>query len=433
MRYYLVGGAVRDKLLGRPIADRDYVVVGSTPAQMLAAGYKAVGGRFPVFLHPQTKDEYALARVEAKVAAGYQGFVCEFSPQISLQQDLARRDLTINAIAQDHAGTLIDPYGGQNDLKARRLRHVSPAFAEDPVRVLRVARLAAQLPEFSVAPETLKLMQDMVRGGETRSLVPERVWQELALGLAAPAPTRMITVFQTCGLLQEILPELAALQGVAQSPRHHPEGDAYIHTLMTVQAAGALNLSPEEIFAALLHDVGKAQTPRAEWPVHYGHEARSKILVEKICTRWRVPRRFSQLALLAAAEHGNVHNSVSGGAPGAVDLLGRLQAWQSPQLAHQVINVSEADYAYAPARRGTRYPQGTFLRQALAAITREVNPGVLAQEILAGGGDGTKIKQALRGARISVVEQLLHTHRAEFINTYHAPEPYDSGRGLGGS
>ena len=307
---YVVGGAVRDRLLGRAVHDRDWVVVGATAQQMLDAGFRAVGRDFPVFLHPLTHEEYALARTERKSAPGYRGFVVHADPGVTLQQDLSRRDLTINAIAEDADGRLIDPFGGQADLRARLLRHVSPAFAEDPLRILRVARFAARLPDFQVASETLELMRDMVDAGEVDALVSERVWQELARGLMERRPSRMFELLRACGALRVLLPEVERLWGVPQPPEHHPEIDSGVHLMLVLDQAASAAASLAVRFACLCHDLGKGSTPRERWPRHLGHEQRGVALLRALCERLKVPLECRELAELTAREHGHVHASL---------------------------------------------------------------------------------------------------------------------------
>src|SRR5690606_17079282 len=307
MEIYQVGGAVRDALLGPPVKDRDFVVVGATPEQMVALGYRPVGKDFPVFLHPESQEEYALARTERKTAKGYKGFQVFASPDVTLEEDLARRDLTINAIAQAEDGTLIDPYNGQVDIRDKILRHVSDAFIEDPVRILRAARFAARFTEFTIAPETMRLMQDMVADGEVDALVPERVWQELAKGLMEAKPSRMFEVLRECGALKRIMPELDRLWGVPQPPQHHPEIDTGVHVMMVVDYAAAQGYSLPVRFSALTHDLGKGTTPQDILPRHIGHEERSVHLLKDLCKRLRVPRECSELAHVVARFHGKVY------------------------------------------------------------------------------------------------------------------------------
>ena len=299
MKVYVVGGAVRDELLNLPVQDRDWVVVGATPEEMLAAGFRPVGKDFPVFLHPRTQEEYALARTERKTAPGYAGFAFHAAPDVTLEEDLARRDLTINAMARGDDGVLVDPYGGQADLSARVFRHVGPAFVEDPVRILRLARFAARFTEFTVAPETMALMREMVGNGEVDALVPERVWQELSRGLMETQPSRMFDVLRECGALKRLLPELDRLWGVPQRAEYHPEIDTGVHVMMVVDTAARRDQELPVRFAALLHDLGKGTTPKDEWPRHIAHEARSVKLVDTVCARLKVPADCRDLAFFA--------------------------------------------------------------------------------------------------------------------------------------
>ncbi|MFP4905833.1 multifunctional CCA addition/repair protein, partial [Paraburkholderia sp. BR14261] len=313
MKIYVVGGAIRDEMLGLPVRDRDYVVVGATPEQMAAQGYRPVGKDFPVFLHPETHAEYALARTERKTAAGYHGFQFFYAPDVTLEEDLARRDLTINAMAREVqpggvlTGEVVDPFGGARDLEARVFRHVSDAFLEDPVRILRIARFAARFADFTVAPETLELMREMVASGEVDSLVPERVWQEIARGLMEAKPSRMFEVLRDCGALARVLPEVDALWGVPQRADYHPEIDTGVHVMMVIDHAAAQGYTLAVRFAALTHDLGKGTTPEDVLPRHIGHEGRSVDLLKPLCDRLRVPNDCRELAVLVAREHGNVH------------------------------------------------------------------------------------------------------------------------------
>ena len=403
---YLVGGAVRDELLGRPAGDKDYVVVNKTPQEMTAAGFKPVGKDFPVFLHPQSGEEYALARTERKSGRGYHGFVFHTGSDVTLEDDLRRRDLTINAMAQGADGKLIDPHGGEKDIKARVLRHVSPAFAEDPVRVLRTARFAAMLADFSVAEETMALMKKITQTGEGDNLTVERVWRELARGIGESAPNKMIEALRECGLLKIILPEVAALEGVAERLDYHPEGDTYRHALMVLEAAAKRGLSPAERFAALLHDIGKGQMPKDILPSHHGHEKKSAEMAAALCARLRVPREFTDLAVLAAAEHGNVHKCMEMRPATVVDLLMRLDAFRRPARFESVLRVCEADFYYWPARADSPYPQGDFLRSALNSVSM-VDSAAIAQETKDKFGDtpqnSQKIAEKIRLARIKAL------------------------------
>jgi tRNA nucleotidyltransferase (CCA-adding enzyme) len=397
---YLVGGAVRDRLLGLPVTDRDYVVVGATPDDLLAAGFKQVGADFPVFLHPDTGEEYALARTERKTAPGYHGFAVSFSPDVTLEQDLQRRDLTINAMAQAPDGTLIDPYGGQADLAARRLRHVSPAFAEDPVRILRVARFAARFARlgFRVADETRALMQQMVAAGEVDALVPERVWQEFERALREPDPQCFITVLRDCGALARLLPELDRLFGVPQPPEPHPEIDTGVHTLLVLEQAARLGTDPQMRFAALLHDLGKGTTPPEQWPHHHGHEARSVELVRGLCARLKVPTAYRELALAVARDHGNAHRALELRAGTLLDIIERTDALRRPQRFAQFLLACEADHRGRTGFENRPYPQATRLQRAFEAAR-----GVDVRPLVERGLTGEAMRSALRQARTRAI------------------------------
>ena len=345
MKVYLVGGAVRDALLGKAVKERDWVVVGATPAELEALGYAPVGREFPVFLHPQTHEEYALARLERKVAPGYRGFVADFAPTVSLEDDLLRRDLTVNSIAQDADGTLIDPHGGRRDLDARLLRHVSPAFAEDPVRILRVARFLARFAPlgFTVAPETMDLMRGMVASGEVDALVPERVWKEMEKALAEPRPDAFITVLRDCGALARLLPEVDALFGVPQPERWHPEIDTGVHVLMALRIAAERGASAAVAFAVLVHDLGKALTPPQELPQHKGHETAGLPRVRALAERLRVPTEFRDLALLVSRFHTHVHRALELRATTVLELLESADAFRRPERFAAFLEACECD------------------------------------------------------------------------------------------
>ncbi|WP_295553101.1 multifunctional CCA addition/repair protein, partial [Limnohabitans sp. Rim8] len=341
MQVFVVGGAVRDALMGLPVNDRDWVVVGGTPEAMTAQDFVPVGKDFPVFLHPQTREEYALARTERKTAKGYKGFAVQAAPDVTLEEDLARRDLTVNAMAVPEAlahqpsstwaGHIIDPFGGQGDLQAKVLRHVTEAFAEDPVRILRLARFAARFADFSVAAETMALMRQMVEDGEVDHLVPERVWQELARGLMSERPSRMFEVLRTCGALKVLLPELDLLWGVPQRPEYHPEVDTGVHMMLVMDMAARLNMPVAVRVACLMHDLGKGNTPADVLPRHIGHESRSVKLLQKVCERLRVPTDCKELAEVVAREHGNIHRSAALGPEALMRLLDRCDAIRQPE------------------------------------------------------------------------------------------------------
>ena len=391
---FIVGGAVRDALLGRVHGDRDWVVVGATPQQMIDAGFSPVGRDFPVFLHPQTHEEYALARTERKTAPGYLGFAVHAAPDVTLEQDLQRRDLTINAMAQAPDGTLIDPYGGQSDLQARVLRHVSPAFAEDPVRILRLARFAARFADFSVAPDTMELMRRMVAAGEVDALVPERVWQELARGLMEHEPQRMFAVLRDCGALARLLPELDRLWGVPQRADYHPEIDTGVHVMLVLQAAVALDAPLAVRWACLMHDLGKGTTLRDLLPRHIGHEQRSAELAAAVARRLRVPTDCSELAAVVAAEHGNINRSLSFGAEAVLRLLQRCDALRRPERFDAVLLACEADHRGRGGDFSRQpYPQRDRLRAALDAAL-QVDAGAVARQVMQAGGKPAAIASA---------------------------------------
>ena len=400
MKSYVVGGAVRDRLLGLPVQDRDHVVVGATPEEMLARGFKPVGKDFPVFLHPDSREEYALARTERKTAPGYRGFVFHAAADVTLEEDLARRDLTINAIACAEDGSLVDPFGGQADLAARVLRHVGPAFAEDPVRVLRVARFAARFPDFRVAEETLALMRLMADNGEVDHLVPERVWQELSRGLMEARPSRMIEVLHACGALAKVLPELDRLFGVPQPAEHHPEIDTGAHILRVVDQAAARHFPLPVRYAALLHDLGKGITPHAEWPHHYGHEATGAALAEAVSERLRAPADCRDLAVLAAREHGVIHDAAVLRPATLVKLLERADALRRPERFGQLLEACECDFRGRPGWEDKPWPAGSVLRHALAAV-RAVDAGAIA----AATADKAQIAQRIHEARVAALKK----------------------------
>jgi tRNA nucleotidyltransferase (CCA-adding enzyme) len=402
MKRYLVGGAVRDALLGRPGGDRDWVVVGARAQQLLDAGYLPVGRDFPVFLHPQTREEHALARTERKTGPGYHGFEMHADPGVRLEDDLLRRDLTINAIAQDESGALIDPHGGQRDLAARVLRHVSPAFAEDPVRILRLARFAARFMDFSVAPETLALMRAMVEAGEVDALVAERVWQELARGLMEKRPSRMFEVLRSCGALARLLPEVDRLWGVPQPPAHHPEIDTGVHLMMVLDMAARLDASLAVRFACLCHDLGKGTTPADVLPRHLGHEGRSVSLLRDVCTRLRVPVECRELAEVVAREHGNVHRSGELNAAAIVRLLERCDAWRRPERFGEALLACECDARGRLGLSESPYPQRARLSTALS-LAMGIDAAAVVAEAQARGASGPALADAVRAARVVAV------------------------------
>lgn len=406
MQTYMVGGAVRDALLGLPVNDRDWVVVGATPQEMIAAGYLPVGKDFPVFLHPQTRDEYALARTERKTARGYHGFAFHAEPGVTLEQDLARRDLTINAMAQDESGRLIDPFGGQADLKARVFRHVTAAFREDPVRILRVARLAARFADFSVAPETLALMREMVDTGEVDALVAERVWQELARGLMEDKPSRMFELLRECGALARLLPEVDQLWGVPQRADYHPEVDTGVHLMMVMDMSARLAASLPVRFACLTHDLGKGTTPAEILPKHTGHEERSARLLRKVCDRLRIPTECRELADVVAREHGNIHRSGEFGAAALVRLLERCDAFRKPQRFEAIVLACECDARGRLGLEEQAYPQRERLLSALAAA-QAVPTHEIAAQAQQDGVDGPRIGEMIHQTRVQAVAEQL--------------------------
>lgn len=413
MQIYMVGGAVRDALLGRPVNDHDWVVVGATPEQMLADGYLAVGRDFPVFLHPTTREEYALARTERKSGRGYRGFVVESSPDVTLSEDLSRRDLTINAIAQspDDPDTLIDPYNGRQDLEARLLRHVTDAFREDPVRILRLARFAARFTDFTVAPETMELMRQMVADGEVDHLVPERVWQELARGLMEEKPSRMFEVLRDCGALAVLLPEVARLWGVPQRAEHHPEVDTGIHLMMVMDMAARLDAPLTVRFACLAHDLGKGTTPADMLPRHIDHERRSAELMQEVAERLRVPVDCREIADVVAREHGNIHRSSELAAAPLVRLLERCDALRKPERLADILLACECDARGRLGFEERPYLQRPRLLAVLAAaqsvVTREI-----AAKAAAKGLAGPQVGDLIHQARVQAVAQWLGANPA---------------------
>ncbi|MBN8714902.1 MAG: multifunctional CCA addition/repair protein [Xanthomonadales bacterium] len=408
MQIYLVGGAVRDHLLQRPVVDRDYVVVGALPEILLAEGYKPVGKDFPVFLHPQTGEEYALARTERKRGHGYHGFVFQADATVTLEQDLARRDLTINAMAQDADGRLIDPYHGARDLADRVLRHVSPAFAEDPVRVLRVARFAARLAAqgFSVAPETMALMRGMVEAGEVAHLVAERVWTELRKALGEERPSAFLRVLRECTALHVLLPEVDALYGVPQRAEYHPEVDTGVHVEMVLDAAAKIAPGDDVVgFCALTHDLGKALTPQGELPRHIGHEQRGVAPLRALCARLKVPTEHAALAEQVCREHLNVHRALELKPATVLKLLGALDALRRPQRLQPFLAACLADKRGRLGHQDDAYPQAEYLRAAHAAAA-----GIEATAFTAAGLTGPAIGAAMRAARIAAIAAVKASH-----------------------
>jgi tRNA nucleotidyltransferase (CCA-adding enzyme) len=406
MQMYMVGGAVRDALLGLPVNDRDWVVVGASPESMILSGFLPVGRDFPVFLHPETKEEYALARTERKTARGYHGFTFHAEPGVSLEQDLARRDLTINAMAQDGDGKVIDPFNGRADLQQRVLRHVTDAFREDPVRILRLARFAARWPDFSVAAQTQALMREMVESGEVDALVPERVWQELSRGLMEARPSRMFEVLRDCGALARLLPEVDRLWGVPQRAEYHPEVDTGVHLMMVLDMSARLAAPLPVRFACLTHDLGKGTTPASVLPKHIGHEERSARLLKKVAQRLRVPTECRELADVVAREHGNIHRSSEFSAAALVRLLERCDALRKPQRFADVLLACECDARGRLGLEERPYPQRARLLSALAAA-QSVATASIAAQAQANGAVGPKVGEIIHAARIEAVATAL--------------------------
>jgi len=406
--FYVVGGAVRDALLGVHASDRDWVAVGTTPEELLALGYKPVGKDFPVFIHPRTGEEVALARTERKVGPGYHGFAFHAAPEVTLEEDLARRDLTINAIAQAEDGTLIDPHGGRRDIEARVLRHVSKAFVEDPVRLLRLARLAARLVDFTVAPETMALLRHMVEAGEVDALVPERVWQELARGLMSARPSRMFTLLRECGALVRLLPEVDRLWGVPQPPEHHPEVDTGLHLMLVLdQCAQAAAPLPVR-WACLVHDLGKGTTPPDQWPRHLGHEGRGAALARRLAERLRIPTDCRELADVVAREHGNVHRSGSLDADGVLRLFERCDALRRPARFADVLLACECDARGRTGREQAPYAPASRLPPLLLAA-QDVDTAGVAARAAEQGRTGPAIGAVVHKARRAAVHAALQT------------------------
>lgn len=402
MKIYLVGGAVRDKLLGKDVKDHDYVVVGATVNDLLTQGYKQVGADFPVFLHPETGDEYALARTERKSGSGYHGFTCDFSPSITLEEDLERRDLTINAMALDDNGQLVDPFNGQEDLNNKVFRHVGEAFREDPLRVLRVARFMARHAHegWQVAPTTMDLMTDISQSGELRSLIPERIWKELSRALTEPTPSAFVSTLRECGALKDILPEVDQLFGVPQPEGHHPEIDAGIHTLMVMDQSAKLSDRLEVRFGSMVHDLGKGITPAEMLPRHINHEKEGVPLVEKLCNRLKTPSSIKKAGMIASEYHLKVHRAKDMKATSLVKMFNELSYRNKPEILEDLILTSEAD---ARGRKGLEdrpYPQSEYLRSLAKASLNVDTKGIAAMR----KGDGQKIKEDIYKASVSSVK-----------------------------
>ncbi|EMW0564450.1 multifunctional CCA addition/repair protein [Vibrio parahaemolyticus] len=405
MQVYLVGGAVRDQLLGIDSYDNDWVVVGATPEMMLAQGYTAVGKDFPVFLHPKNKEEHALARTERKSGSGYTGFDCFFAPSVTLEEDLIRRDLTINAMAMDDSGQLYDPYGGQADLNNRILRHVSDAFVEDPLRVLRVARFAAKLASlgFTVAKETMQLMRDIADSGELNTLTPERVWQEWHKSLSTPRPDVFLSVLRDCGALAVVLPEIDALFGVPQPEKWHPEIDTGIHTLMVAEQAAKLSTSLPVRFAAQVHDLGKGVTPESEWPSHKMHCHTGLKLIKKLCERVRVPNEFKDLALMVCEQHSNIHRAAELKPQTVIKILNKFDVWRKSERLKDILICCQADHAGRKGLEDLPYPQADIFMLAYQAAA-----SVDVQAIIQDGFKGPAIRDEQEKRRIEAVKVALN-------------------------
>ena len=391
MQTYLVGGAVRDKLLKIPVKDRDWVVVGATPEEMLEKGFKAVGKDFPVFLHPETKEEYALARTERKSGKGYKGFTFHTSPDVTLEDDLQRRDLTVNAIAEDEHGNLIDPYGGVADLKEKMLRHVSSAFVEDPLRVLRIARFAARLG-FKIAPETMALLKGISESDELEALVPERVWTELEKALSGKYPARFILVLRSCNAMEKLFPEIEALFGVPQTKEYHPEIDTGLHTIMSLNQSTRLSDDPMIRFAVLVHDLGKATTPKDKLPSHHGHEERGAKIIDKLCKRYRIPNKYRELAINVSRFHLDCHRIQEMRPETVLKKLEQLDAFRRPERFEQFLIACEADARGRAGFEDREYPQAEYFQTALK-VANEVDTSELQKQGLEGKALGQEIKK----------------------------------------
>ena len=408
MEIYLVGGAVRDTLLGFPVMEKDWVVLGETPESMVKQGFRPVGKDFPVFLHPQSHDEYALARTERKTAPGYKGFSIHASPDVTLEQDLIRRDLTINAMAMTPQGQLFDPYGGQQDLENRIFRHISPAFAEDPVRILRVARFAARYGHlgFTLAEETRELMQSMVAAGEVDFLVPERVWAELFKALKEPSPSAFFYTLKNCTALEKIFPEISCLFGVPQPEKHHPEIDTGLHSMLCLEQAVLLSSKPEVRFAALVHDLGKGLSPKENWPHHYGHEKTGLHVLERLCARLRVPNAFKALAMHVMQYHTHCHKVFELRASTLTDVLGMLGAFKADNTLPEFLLACEADARGRTGFEHAPYPQAALIQRAAKAAASVDTSAIVTSEL-----QGPQIGEAIRRLRIEAVEEVISTYK----------------------
>ncbi|MFA5921081.1 MAG: multifunctional CCA addition/repair protein [Methylococcaceae bacterium] len=408
MEIYLVGGAVRDKLLGLPVMEKDWVVLGETPESMVKHGFRPVGKDFPVFLHPQSHDEYALARTERKTAPGYKGFAVHASPDVTLEQDLIRRDLTINAIAMTPQGQLIDPYGGQKDLEDRVFRHISPAFAEDPVRILRVARFAARYGHlgFTLAEETRELMQSVVAAGEVDYLVPERVWAELFKALNEQSPSAFFYTLKDCTALEKIFPEINRLFGVPQPEKYHPEIDTGLHSMLCLEQSALLSPSPEVRFAALVHDLGKGLSPKQHWPHHYGHETSGLPILDKMCDRLRVPNSFKSLALQVMQYHTHCHRAFELRASTIADMLAALGAYKQTNKLPEFLLACEADAKGRTGFEHVSYPQAEMIKLAAKSAASIDMSAILYSEL-----QGAEIGEAIRRLRIKAVAEVINTYK----------------------
>ncbi len=402
MKIYQVGGAVRDKLLNKPVKDRDWVVIGGTPEEMESLGYKPVGKDFPVFLHPETHEEYALARTERKTGKGYKGFTFHTSPDITLEDDLIRRDLTINAMAEDEDGNLVDPFAGRQDLKDGILRHVSPAFAEDPLRVLRVARFAACLG-FKIADETMVLMREICATDELESLAAERIWTEMERALAGKYPTRFLLVLRACNALKILFPEIDCLFGIPQPKDYHPEIDTGMHTIMVLNQAARLSDDPQIRFAALVHDLGKGKTPKNEWPSHHGHEEHGVKIIKALCKRYRIPNQFRDLAILVARHHLECHRVQEMKPETILKKLEALDAFRRPERFEQFLLACEADARGRAGLEDSDYPQADYFRKAFTTAKQ-----VDSQTLINQGIEGEKLGEEIKAMRIKNISKSLN-------------------------